>query len=155
MTLDGRQPLTKDDLWRKTTFDGSWPLTEDDLWRKTTFDKRWPLTEYYLWRKTIFDGRWRTITQGGTRPISWNETEKLDQQNSIRDQDREKVDADLFNETRPRRDCLIFICPRWDLTQNSGWDRESRCLFLRDQDDNHHLMKKMIEFWYYYFLNKI
>ena len=29
-------------------------------------------------------------------------------------------------------------------------DRESRCLFLQDQDENHLLMKKMIEFWLYY-----
>ena len=32
------------------------------------------------------------------------------------------------------------------LTQNFRRDRESRCLFLRDQDENHLLMKKMIEF---------
>ena len=69
MTFDGRQPLTEDDLWRKTTFDGRRPLTKDDLWQKTTFDRRhlWrkttfdgrgPLTEDELWRKMTFDGRW-------------------------------------------------------------------------------------------------
>ena len=31
---------------------------------------------------------------------------------------------------------------RRDLTQNSGRDRESRCLFLRDRDENKFLMNK-------------
>ena len=46
----------------------------------------------------------------GTRPRPRNKT----YQNSLRDRDREKVDADFLNETRPRRDCLIFLCPRRD-----------------------------------------
>ena len=65
-------------------------------------------------------------------------------------------------ETRPRRDCLIFLCTRRD--RDFTWlrisgetetrprrDRESRCLFLQDQDENHLLMNKLIEFWLYYF----
>ena len=45
-----------------------------------------------------------------TRPRPKNQT----YENSLRDQDREKVDADFFNEKRLRRDCLIFLCPRRD-----------------------------------------
>ena len=37
------------------------------------------------------------------------------------------MDADFVNETRPRRDCLVFFMsetrPRRDLTQNFGRDR--------------------------------
>ena len=47
-TLDGRRPLTEDDLWRKTTFDRRWP------WWMTTFDVRRPLIGclvYYLNKK--------------------------------------------------------------------------------------------------------
>ena len=43
--LDGRQPLTEADLWRKTTFGRGRPLTKDDLWRKTTFEGRRPSME--------------------------------------------------------------------------------------------------------------
>ena len=39
MTFDGRQPLTEEDLWQKTTFGGGQP------WQKTTFDGRRPLME--------------------------------------------------------------------------------------------------------------
>ena len=35
--------LTKEDLWRKTTFDGRRPLTEDDLWRYITWKNCWQL----------------------------------------------------------------------------------------------------------------
>ena len=48
--------------------------------------------------------------QGGTRPRPRNQT----YENSLRDRDIEKVDADFLNETRPRQDCLIFLCPRRD-----------------------------------------
>ena len=48
------------------------------------------------------------------------------------------MDADFLT----RRDCLIFICPRRDSTQNSGRDPEAWCLFLRDRDKNKLLIKK-------------
>ena len=55
--------------------------------------------------------------------------------------DREKGDADFFNETRLRQVCLIFLCLRRDSTQNSGRDQESQWFFLRDRDKNQLLMK--------------
>ena len=64
--------------------------------------------------------------QGGTRPIFWDETEteKLDQWKFNTRPRPRKSGCWFFNETRPTRDCLIFIYPRQDLTQNSGRDRD-------------------------------
>ena len=85
-TFDGRRPLTEDNLWWKTTLDGGHPLTVDDLYRKTTFDRRRPLIEDDLWRKTTLDRRWplteddlsRKTTFDGRQPLTeddlWRKT---------------------------------------------------------------------------------
>ena len=61
-------------------------------------------------------------------------------ENSLRDRDREKVDADIFNETRPRRGCLIFrqhaasICmmhDAWCMTHDAWRD-----LYCRSESSN-------------------
>ena len=52
---DRRQPLTEDNLWRKTTFGRRRPLTEDDLWRKMTLNGRGPSIglQYITWIKYL------------------------------------------------------------------------------------------------------
>ena len=37
---------------------------------------------------------------------------------------------------------MLETRPRQDLTQNSGQDRESRCLLLQDRDENKLVLKK-------------
>ena len=53
--FDRRQPLTEDNLWRKTTFGRRRPLTEDDLWRKMTLNGRGPSIglQYITWIKYL------------------------------------------------------------------------------------------------------
>ena len=51
----------------------------------------------------------------------------------VRDETETSLDSEF--QARPRR------------------DQESQCLFLRDRDENHLLMKKMIEFWLIIFEN--
>ena len=47
--------LTEDDLHRKMIFDRRRPLTKDNLWWKTTFDGRWPSIgiQYINWKRFL------------------------------------------------------------------------------------------------------
>ena len=94
----------------------------------------------------VFFTSWVIAEQGGTRPIFFDKTEKLDLWKFTtrprprksgfwffeRDETETRLSDFYLSKTRPRR----------DLTQNSGRDRESWCLFLRDRDENHLLIKK-------------
>ena len=52
------------------------------------------------------------------------------------------MDADFFNKTRLSDFYMSETRPRRDLTQNSGRNQKSWCLFLRDRDENKLLRKK-------------
>ena len=49
-TLNGRQPLMEDGLWRMTAFEGWQPLLGDDLGLKMGFDGGGPFTTDYFWQ---------------------------------------------------------------------------------------------------------
>ena len=59
-------------------------------------------------------------TQGGTRPTLRKKT----YENSLRDRDREKVDAEFLNETRLSDFSMSETRLRRDLTQNSRQDQD-------------------------------
>ena len=65
------------------------------------------------------------------------------------------MDADFLNETRLSN--FFYVRDKTETRLNLTFrarprqDRESWCLFLRDRDENHLLMKKMIEYWLNFF----
>ena len=72
----------------------------------------------------------------GTRPRNYA------YENSLQDQDREKVDADFLNETRLSDFFMSETKLNSKFRARPRRDRESWCLFLRDRDKNQLLMKK-------------
>ena len=73
--------------------------------------------------------------------------------NSLRDRDREIMDANFLYDTRLSHSFIYETRPRQDLTQNFRQDQdETRVLVSQDWDEHHLIMKKIIEYWLIFFL---
>ena len=69
------------------------------------------VNEGQMGRKMLEDDKYSRVGRDqffGTRPRPRNQTYRK----SLRDRDQEIKDAKFLYETRPKRDCLIFLDPR-------------------------------------------